>query len=130
MYWSSPSSLAKELLRLPWFPSGFGSMGTLGSKGVLTEFDLPRPSLLRIDSIERLEGIAMESGVIVISISTIFEGSPKSVTSHSLSISDFILSMSDVIVAKRSRSSTHTVMIAKCSLTRQIYTQGSQRKRV
>src|SRR6267142_146848 len=49
-YWSSPSSQAYELLRLPSVPSGLASMIVFGSIGIPTGFAHSIPSLLRMDS--------------------------------------------------------------------------------
>ena len=99
---------------------------TLGSNGVETAFDHPRPSFCKIDSIYLLEEIAIESGVIVISIPMILVGSPRSVTSHLLLMSNFILSISMIVIANSNRSSTHTVIIVRSLPIRMIYTQGSE----
>src|SRR6266850_7017368 len=50
-YWSSPSSRAYELLRLPSVPSGLASMIVFRSIGIPTGFTHSIPSLLRMDSI-------------------------------------------------------------------------------
>ena len=99
-----------------------------GLRGVLMEFNRPRPSLSNIDSIYLLEEIKVESRDIDSSIPMILVGTPRSVISHSLSMSDFVLSLSEIVVVNVSMSSTHTVMIAKSSLVCQMYMQGSDCK--
>ena len=42
IYWSFPSNFAKELLLSPLFPSRFGTIGTLGSSGVVMFLGLRR----------------------------------------------------------------------------------------
>ena len=120
MYCNSPSRLANTLLQSPAFPSGFSTRATFGSSGVLTEFDCPRPSLSKINLIYLLEEIKILSGDIVSSILTIFIRTLRSVISHLLSILAFILSLSAIVVANVSMSSTHTAIIAKSSPARQM----------
>src|SRR5260221_2361751 len=129
---SSPRSLVNELLRSPTFPSGFGLsglLGLLGSSGIATGLHRSSPSFLRIDSIYLFCEMAIESLFNVISMPTILDGSPRSVTSHSAFISDFILFISLIVVANSNRSSTQTVMIAKSSPRRQMYAHGSDLRR-
>src|SRR6266850_3227226 len=127
-YWSSPNSWAYELLRLPSLPSGLASMITFGSNGIPTGFTCSIPSLTRMDSIYFFCDMITSVGFIKISIPTILEGSPRSVTSHSPHIISFISDISFIDVANSSRSSTQTVMISKSSLCcLHIYMHGSER---
>ena len=79
---SSPRSFSKELLWLPLFPSGFGWILTLASRGVATGLASSICSRSKINSIYFPCEIVMEFFVWVISIPTIFAGSPISVASH------------------------------------------------
>ena len=120
MYCSSLSNLANKLLQSPMFPSGFGLIVMFGSKGVETMFILPRPFFHKTDSIYCFEEIAIDLGVHVISILMILDGSPRSVICHSLSTLEMAFPFSSTVVANMRRSSTHTVMIMKSSLVRQM----------
>src|SRR6266850_2089785 len=115
-YWSSPSSRAYELLRLPSLPSGLASMIAFGSNGIPTGFACSIPSLTRMDLIYFFCDMITLVGFIRISIPTILEGSPRSVTSHLPHIISFMSDISFIDVANSSKSSIQTVMISKLSL--------------
>ena len=117
-----------ELLWLPSSPSGFGTKAMLGSNSMLTESELSMPSLRRIDSIYCLDEIAIESGFVVISMSTIFVGLPMLVTSYLASMSVIVLSLSSIDIVNISISSTHTVTMEKSSPMRHMYMQGLESK--
>ena len=126
MNWSSPKSLANELLQFPTFPSGFGTSRTFGSSGITTGFAHLSPSFFKMDSIYLLWDMKMEALSIVILMPTILDGSPRSITSHLAFISAFILFISLIVIANRRRSLTQTVMITKSSLRCQMYAHRSE----
>src|SRR6266567_5930470 len=80
--WSSPRSLAKELLQFPSLPSGFGTNLILGSNGVATLLMSLRPSHSKMDSTYTFCEMVMESSVWVISPPMILVGLLRSVISH------------------------------------------------
>lgn len=124
--WSSPSSLAYELLWLLSLLSGFGIMGEFGSKGIVTGFVQSNPLHFKIVSMYCHWPMEMELAVQVISIPIILEGSPRSIIFHSSLMLTFILSIRASNVANNSKSSTQTVIMAKPLSSHLMYMQGSE----
>src|ERR1700741_3123877 len=96
-----------------------------GSMGIPTGFALSMPSRFSIDSIYRHCDMDIVLSVIVILMPTIFDGLPRSVTSHSACKLFLIDSSIPSVVANNNRSSTHTVMMANSPPTYWMYVHGS-----
>jgi hypothetical protein len=92
IYYNLPSRLTYVLLQYLTFPLGFGTRIMFRLRGMLTEFNHPRPSLSKIDLIYLLKKIKILSGDIVSLISTILVGTLRSVIFHLLLILAFVLS--------------------------------------
>ena len=125
MNWSSPISLAYELLQSPALPSRLGSKTTLGSSSMPTVLALSICSFCKMDLRYWHWEIITEQSLNVISIPTILTSSPKLVNSHSASRPAFVHSINSSVVANNNRSSIQIVTIMKLLPSYKIYVHRS-----